>query len=303
MYEEALGLFHAAQHSWGVGLVRMCFGEMFMERGELAKAEVVLQENLSLFRWLDWWFLSDALYMLVGAALAEGDLTRAKALAQHRLAIGREDGQIRMCCRALRELGHVALQEGDYQRAMALFDECIALFRKAGYAETSITHTLADLGFVAQIQGDYETATRRFNEALEFYQDTGKGASIGHVQACLGYIALAQGDLSNAFTRFHESVRQFHKIGYVGGVAVASAGMSRIAQAQGQAQQAAKLCGFAAKFNPMMRVNCMPVELAGYERILADAQSRLDDPELAEAWEEGAAMTLDQAVAFALANE
>lgn len=51
-------------------------------------------------------------------------------------------------------------------------------------------------------------------------------------------------------------------------------------------------------------VSCQPPsERVGYERLMAEARTHLDDPAFAAAWAEGEALTLEQAVALALTVE
>lgn len=99
---------------------------------------------------------------------------------------------------------------------------------------------------------------------------------------------------------FQESVKLSHRYSAPGPLAVGVAAIARMPQTQAYMHRAVKLCGFAAKFSGVNRIWLLPAERADYERTIADAQSRLDDPVLAAAWAEGQAMTLEQAVEEAM---
>jgi hypothetical protein len=131
----------------------------------------------------------------------------------------------------------------------------------------------------------------------------GSDDSLGHVLECLGYNLLTHGDPSNALTRFQEGVKMSHRAGNIGGVAIGLAGIAGVSQAQGNVQRAAKLCGFAAKFSNRVSIEWMPAERAYCERAIANARTQLNDPTLAAAWDEGRAMTLEQAIEYALGDE
>jgi len=254
MYQESLRLLHAEHHVWGLGLVTLRLGELLNAQGEFEQAEALLHDSLALFEKLDWWFFFDALYQMVRTALAQGDLAKAKTLAQQKLALGRENGKISLICGALVELGHTALLEGDYHQATASMEESIALYRQAGYIEpmmtrTWITHALTDLGLIALLQDDYTTATWRFKQASAFYRELGNETDLGHVQVCLGYVALAQGDQPAAHKCLLEGLRLSYAAGHTGSVVIGLAAASRLAYMQGNMRRATRLSGFAANYS------------------------------------------------------
>ena len=79
--------------------------------------------------------------------------------------------------------------------------------------------------------------------------------------------------------------------------------MSDVAQTQGQTQRSAQLAGAAAIYLPdNVRARMRPIERLDYERIMIAARARLGSPDYATAWAEGAAMTLEQAVVYALSR-
>ncbi len=67
--------------------------------------------------------------------------------------------------------------------------------------------------------------------------------------------------------------------------------------------RAARLFGAAEVLREAMGERIGPANQGPYERALASIQARLDDAALASAWGEGRAMTLEQAIAYALAED
>ena len=135
-----------------------------------------------------------------------------------------------------------------------------------------------------------------------FYQEIANDASIGHAQLCLGYTLRQQGDLSGARIHFQESLNLARKTGHTTQIASVLAAMGDVLQAQGYVQEGVRLCGFAAKFDNILRVLWLPPERADYERAIAETRARLDEPELAVVWSEGRGMSADQAVEHAFSQ-
>jgi predicted neutral ceramidase superfamily lipid hydrolase len=72
------------------------------------------------------------------------------------------------------------------------------------------------------------------------------------------------------------------------------------ARGQGQPKRAAWLFGAAEALRETSGASIPPVDRADYDRILAAVRAQLDEQTFAAAWAEGRAMTLEQAIAYAL---
>ena len=76
-------------------------------------------------------------------------------------------------------------------------------------------------------------------------------------------------------------------------------GLGGVAAARQQPERAARLFGAAIEDNTLISV-MEPAEQADTERCIAAARAQLDETVFAVAWAEGQAMTLEQAIAYAL---
>ena len=74
----------------------------------------------------------------------------------------------------------------------------------------------------------------------------------------------------------------------------------RVTSAQGRPEQAVRLFGAAAVLRETTRASLPPAHRAEYDRRVAAARAALDETTFAVAWEEGRALSLEQAVTFAL---
>jgi len=72
---------------------------------------------------------------------------------------------------------------------------------------------------------------------------------------------------------------------------------------QGQSQGAARLLGAAQTQLTASGASWWPADLVEYEQNLAAVQTALDQEIFAAAWKEGQAMSLEQAIAYALDNQ
>jgi tetratricopeptide (TPR) repeat protein len=194
------------------------------------------------------------------------------------------------------------MQAGDHGQAAEFFEQSQALWQEMSYSKVRTGSILIDLGTVAQLQGDHETAIRRYSEAAAVNREAEDHAGLAFVELHLGYAMLAQEDETKALTHFRESVKLAYKAHDKLRLALGLAAIAGMLQAQSEAQRAVRLCGFASNFQHPVRAALMPAERAGYDRTLAVARARLDDPELASAWVEGQKMTLDEAVELALSQ-
>jgi class 3 adenylate cyclase len=84
------------------------------------------------------------------------------------------------------------------------------------------------------------------------------------------------------------------------GVAVFLEGLAREAGVWGQAERAARLFGAAASLREALGTPRPPSEREDYEAHVTETGAQLGPQAFAEAWIEGAAMTLEQALAYAL---
>ena len=158
------------------------------------------------------------------------------------------------------------------------------------------------MGDLALYQGDVAQAAALYQEALVMLRDHHDSKGIAWTQRNLGRVAHTQGEDLLAATLFTESLaafRQLHEGGDPFGINACLDGLGGIAGAQGQPERAARLFGAA---QAMRGVGLQwPIGArVDYERDLAAVRAQLDEAPFVAAWAEGAAMTQEQAIAYAL---
>jgi hypothetical protein len=165
---------------------------------------------------------------------------------------------------ALGHLGGMALAEGNLELARARFDECLSHARALD-ARGMIIRPLQRLGVVAQAQGDLVTARSRFRDCLASARDVGQGEVILACLECLAGLATATGHATRAACLF------------------------------GAAQALREVVHFQT--GTWLGPN------TSRDAEIDLARAELGERAFAAAWVAGQAMTLEQAVADALADD
>ena len=80
-------------------------------------------------------------------------------------------------------------------------------------------------------------------------------------------------------------------------------GLAAAAEAHGQTERAARLFGAAEAWREVAGTPLSPVQRAGYEREVAAVRAQLDAARFAAAWAQGRAMSLEQAIAYAVSED
>ena len=113
-------------------------------------------------------------------------------------------------------------------------------------------------------------------------------------------VALAEGHDEQAIAWFKESVRLSQEVSDTWVIVQCLEGLAGVASVQGQCQWGALLLGAAETLRLETNSPHHAADRAFYERTLAVVKATLGAHEFAAAWEQGRAMSLEQAVECAL---
>jgi hypothetical protein len=119
----------------------------------------------------------------------------------------------------------------------------------------------------------------------------------------MGALAVAEGDYVTARARFEESLAIWGEIGDRGGIAFLLAGFAELATAEAQPRRALRLAGAAAALRQKHGTPLAPSLQVRFDRTLELVRSAIRGDDAGAAWAEGQAMTLEQAIAYALTAE
>jgi predicted ATPase/DNA-binding CsgD family transcriptional regulator len=266
----------------------------------IAREDELAGESLALFRAAgDHRETAMALATLAGFARDRGDLKRAGTLLEESLSLFRTLGDRLAIAWPLTGLGLLAWYGGDDRRAQALLDESLALFRAVG-DQRGLTWVLNTLGFVARTQGDLERSTALHGEALALAQATDDRRQVAFILASLGDTALDAGRPDEAHARYATALPMLRELATPWGIAWCFEGLAELVMTQGDAARATRFMSAAAAQRNAHSLPVPPVYQTRCDRILADARKSLGATGFAAAWEAGAALPLDDAIAEAV---
>ncbi len=201
---------------------------------------------------------------------------------------------------ALYKLGQQGWRQGDSRREIAAYEASLVTLQEAGDM-IGIADILDRLAGALRWQGEYDRATTVYAESIELYRELSLQAGLAAALHGRGYVALWMGHIAEAKRLFSESMRLFCAIDHASGIGWCCHGLAGVAGLAGApgARRAARLLGAAT--NLIVPLMCWPpAPRAEYERVVTAARAQLDAATWDAAWTEGLAMTLEQALAYAL---
>jgi non-specific serine/threonine protein kinase len=232
----------------------------------------------------------------------EGDQDRAKELFEESLSVYRKAGDMRGIAGSLQNLANAVGLQGDHERAKKLFQESLPLCRKLGGARP-LNMCLNNLGYLLLIEGDYERGEALNEEAVALLRGHRHIGGLQYPLDNLGWATLLQGDHERARSYYEQSLVLCKELGDKMIASESLEGLACIAADRGETERAARLFGAGEGLREALGFHHVPFFEALREPYLAAARSRLEEEAWKAEWAEGRAMTLEEAVKYALAKE
>ena len=275
-------------------------GQLAWFQGELARANTLLKESLTLYKDLeDDAGAAYALLFLGRTAISQGDYGQGATLVEESLALFRQQGNVWGAAWALIVLGAGALSEGNVEWAAVKFEESLALYQNLGNVQ-GMALALLYLGRTAHMQEDDARSNKVLKESLALFKDLGDSRGLAEVLLELGRVAHTQGNNTRALALCRESLVLSRKLGDKSYIAFCLTSLAGAIQATGDAARAARLFEAAEMLLQSLDAVLDPGGSLQYDRDLAAARAQVGEEAFEEARAEGRAMTLEQAVAYAL---
>jgi DNA-binding CsgD family transcriptional regulator/tetratricopeptide (TPR) repeat protein len=269
-------------------------------RGHWREAQQWLEEGLTSSKDVAPSTRAKALAGAAHFAVWLGKDERAIALAEEGLALCRDMGDRENGALCLMWLGSVAMQQGDYERAKRFHQESLGLcsgLEKKWVASLSLLH----LGEVARYQGDYDQAIVLHERSLAMTRDGGNVPPLGSVLRHLGMDHLRQGDYGRAAEHYKQSLSMCKEVANRWVPLECLNGLGDIACVAQQHERAARLFGAANQLREALGFRPNTSDQEYHDHHTATARARLGEAAFAAAWAGGQAMTLEQAIEYALA--
>lgn len=267
-------------------------------QGDHARAIAHLEESLQISRALDEpGGTADALYGLGVSAWQRGDFAAANDLFERSLTICRDMQDLRRLASALSASANVFHEQGDSDAFERRQRDALALFRQLG-DRRKMANALVNLGVVAIDQGDAATARTLCEEGSAIHRELGD-KNLAYSLHALAGAAWRQGDHAAAM-RLYREVLTLHRTH--GDRAFTPWALEAVAWpiCRDVPRDAARLWGAAERLRQETGALLPPRSRKDYERNFAIARAALsDDDAFDRAWQEGRAMSFEEAISFA----
>jgi predicted ATPase/class 3 adenylate cyclase len=228
-------------------------------------------------------------------ALATEDLATARLWAEEGLALHRQLGDAWGTAQAGFLLGNVVSGQGDLPRAQQLFEESVRRFRELGDEHYTLLATL-NLAWPCHLLGDRERARALYEHVVRRARATSDERIEALSLERLAEYALDEGRVQEAVSMLKDSLRI-----YRGGPMMTADSLTQLARAlavKGSAETAARiLSSSAGLYEEIGAVRSWAARMT--EETLATIRTQLEEAAFAEAWEQGRALTVDEAIALA----
>jgi predicted ATPase/Tfp pilus assembly protein PilF len=280
-------------------------GSLALDQGDLDRAKEACEEGLELLAheakeaseaklnllvWLGW------------VAWRREEHGQAKQLFEEGLALSPEIRDVWWIATSLSNLAVVSYSKGDYERATELYEESMDFLREQGNKH-SLAINLNNLAMVMYSQGDLRRAAQLTEEAVALLRELASRGDVALGLYNLGWIALLQDDIGKAAYLYRESLSFSWEIGRNPLVQWALEGLACLAGAKGETERAGRLWGAAQSLHETKGIPRDTDFLAEADARISAVRSGMGEEVWEAAWRKGRAMTLDEAVSYALEEE
>jgi predicted ATPase/class 3 adenylate cyclase len=227
-----------------------------------------------------------------GIAYWQGDMAAAQPFYQESLEICKELGDKPMIANALYNLAFVfTVTRIDLARGESLLTEALGVYRELE-DRPGTAKALWGIGQAAFLAGDHVTAQTVLEESLALLGSLQDRFSLGWVLHTLGLSYVRTTQLDRGRAALEESLQIFAQAHDVSGIVLLLDDFAELADAEGDPQRAIRLTGAARALTASSGVTLATAVNPSLERVPPDQREA--------AWAEGQAMTVEQAVAYAL---
>ena len=250
----------------------------------------------------DDWIVATTLHMQGVADIVEGNVGPAQIAFEESARRYRELGDRWGLQVNLRFLSRIAELQGKYDRADTLLRETLALAEELGNRfEAALAQQQA--GRMAQLVNDYERAVAHYDASLALYRNLGHQSDIADMLLDQALLAQLQGDYDRSAERLREVTPMLRFGSCSADVARYLVGTAGLTGARGHPISAARLLGAAYAILRISPDQIHPASQMVWDRIEATVRSQVDENVFAARRAEGEALTREQALAYALADE
>jgi tetratricopeptide (TPR) repeat protein len=196
----------------------------------------------------------------------------------------------------------IVVTHGDPKVMRAYAEESLQLYRELG-SRWDYAMAVFGMGLSATRQGDYAEARSRFETCLRLFTELGDRNHVNGIQSELAHLERRQGHFAQAKLLYRETLLEWQRLGHRAAIAHELECLAMIAKAQEDDRRAARLFGAAEILRENIHIPMTPSEHVEYEREVNDLRANMEEAAFIKAWADGRAMSMEQAILLATANE
>jgi predicted ATPase/DNA-binding XRE family transcriptional regulator len=242
-------------------------------------------------------------------AIFQGDYARAASFIDEGLALARELGEPTLVAEALMYSVFLSFRRREFAQAEELLSEvrCTLGAQSEGEPGAIPFLTLGGVvpfvtqGDLALAQGQFARAATEYEQGLELFRAANSEWGVRDMQAGLAAVRYCTGDVTQAAALYRESLQQSHILAFWPLVVSALHGLVGVAAETGQPEVGGRLLGAAEGISTSMGSSMFVRDHLVHDRALAALRFALGEEQLASARETGRDLSIEAAVAEALA--
>ncbi|MGQ0548739.1 MAG: ATP-binding protein [Armatimonadota bacterium] len=285
------------------GQALIAAGHLAWHQSDYHEARTLIEEGLGIFTDLgDASGIADSMWFLGLVVSEQGDYAKAVEIYERGLALYRGLGDRRGVLEILNWMGFTENARGDVERATALHNDALTLARELEVPRM-IAVALRGLGHAASNRGDRAGARALFEESLTVFRRIGAKVFYPGVLRRLSGIAVEDGDFERAAALLRESLVYCREQGEKIGMAACLEDLAGLAGRTGRYERVARLVGASAALRGITGDAQTFWTRDGYGPDLALVRETLGASAFDAAMAAGRAMTLEQALDYALEPE
>jgi predicted ATPase/DNA-binding CsgD family transcriptional regulator len=261
-----------------------------------------VEQGVALYRKCgDRWGLAVGLFHLGIAARDQHDYAVALSWFEQSLAMFRQLGDLVFISRVSQNMGRLVLQQGDFETARSLIEQALMTDQRLNH-KSGIALGLSDLGNVYRYRGEYDRAEELYEKSLAVSREYHLKPNVNDALHFLGLVALHRNQSALAAQYFTDAYDAGCDIDENGNATALLIGLAAVAAETNQPERAAKLFGAGQSFHVASVFEMVPLDRAEFDRHISVAREQLGEAAFEAAQAKGRAMTMEQAVDYALAG-
>ena len=275
-------------------------GMIPMQEGPYNEAVAYFEQSFDLYQKSDdWWGMAFTRFLLGNVASNKNEDTLALAWLTQSLDLFHELGDPWGMARSAQRLGELFLKQGNYEKAYLYFEQHLEIDEELQLKQ-GITVALANLGNLYRYQGNDDQAEQYYEKGLAIGREYSLKYEGAFIVYNLGMVALHQNNYLIARSRFldyFDVARKQHEKLSVCDLLI---GLAAVGGGMHEFQRAAKLYGAAQALFETTDYRIPPFDQAEFDRHIRIAREQIGGSKFEELMSEGYAMTMEQAIAYAL---